>query len=176
MKSNKATVYLLGLMVAAVWGLIIYRVVSAVSEDDTPPVTAAPVTAKKEPLNDYALIKDTTSLKFNYRDPFGSEKAPAKDTVQIPVSKLVHPPVGLSSMRPVSTKPAINWNFIRYSGYIRNPHTKKLIAIMSINGRSLMLSEGEAASEVRLLRNLKDSVKVAYQNKTRFIVMNTEAQ
>jgi len=35
-----------------------------------------------------------------------------------------------------------------------------------------MLSEGESTGEIKLLKNLKDSVKIAYNGKTKFISMN----
>ncbi len=166
---NKVTVYLLGGMVALVWGIIIYRVANAAGNDDNDTVTERRVQFPKETLDDYAYKPDTTSLMLNYPDPFRQSK-PAevrKDTVQIPVSKLLAVrPVVIS---PVVPKPALNWSFIRYSGYIANAHGKKLIALVNINGKSLMLGEGESAEQVKLLKNLKDSIKVSYQNHTKFI-------
>jgi hypothetical protein len=168
---NKAMVYILGIMVAIIWGIIIYRILAAVNKDDdivTPTVSGS---IKKEPLDDRALVKDTGTLKLNYRDPFGQAK-PEKDTVQLPVRQLIRS-TGTSTFRLSVPKPVINWGFIKYSGYIRNPRSKKLIALVNINGKSLMLSEGESAEQVKLLKNLKDSIKVAYNNHTKFIAVNT---
>lgn len=166
---NKVTVYLLGGMVALVWGIIIYRVADAAGNDDADTVTEHRVQLPKESMDDYAYKPDTTSLMLNYPDPFRQTK-PAevhKDTVQISVSKPLasHPVIS----RPAVPKPALNWNFIRYSGYIANAHGKKLIALVNINGKSLMLGEGESAEQVKLLKNMKDSIKVSYQNHTKFI-------
>ena len=121
---NKKLTYVLGVAVLVVWGLIIYRVVAAASSDnDDLPVTAAPI--KKEPYNDYAIPKDTTHLLLNYRDPFGLDKP--KDTSKM-MSVRSHKIAGMVS------KPAFNWGFIKYSGYMRNPNSKKLLAILTING------------------------------------------
>jgi hypothetical protein len=171
MMKNKAMVYILGFMVAIIWGIIIYRIVAAVNKDDEPalPIVGAP--AKKEPLDEHELVRDTNTLKLNYRDPFGQAK-PGKDTVQLPVSKLIRSTVPLT-FKPAVSKPTINWSFIKYSGYIRNPRTKQLIALMNINGKSLMLSEGESAEQVKIVKNMKDSIKVAYNNHTKFIAINT---
>jgi hypothetical protein len=166
---NKVTVYLLGTTVALVWGIIIYRVAAAAGNDDSDAVTEHRVQLPKETLDDYAYKPDTTSLMLNYPDPFLQTK-PAevrKDTLQIPVSRLLASRPVINST--VVLKPVLNWNFIRYSGYIANAHGKKLIALVSINGKSLMLGEGESAEQVKLLKNLKDSIKVSYQNHTKFI-------
>lgn len=166
---NKITVYLLGGMVALVWGIIIYRVVAAAGNDDSDAVTERRVPIPKETMEDYAYRPDTTSLLLNYPDPFRLIKPTEvhKDTVQIPISKLLASRPIVSS--PIVPKPALNWSFIRYSGYIANAHGKKLIALVNINGKSLMLGEGESAEQVKLLKNLKDSIKVSYQNHTKFI-------
>jgi hypothetical protein len=166
---NKVTVYLLGTMVALIWGVIIYRIAAAAGKDDSDAVTEHSVQLPKETLDDYAYQPDTTSLMLNYPDPFRQTKPTEvrKDTVQIPVTKLLASRPVINS--PAISKPALNWNFIRYSGYIANAHGKKLIALVSINGKSLMLGEGELAEQVKLLKNLKDSIKVSYQNHTKFI-------
>jgi hypothetical protein len=156
---NKKLTYVLGLAVLVVWGLIIYRVVAAAGGDDGDvPVAAAPV--KKEPYNDYAVPKDTTHLLLNYRDPFGLVKQ--KDTVKM---SLAHN----HKIAGTALKPAFNWGFIKYSGYVRNPGSKKLLAILTINGRSVNMTEGETIDKVKLLRNMGDSVKVSCDGHTKFI-------
>jgi hypothetical protein len=158
---NKKLTYLLGAVVIIVWGLIVYRVFDVVKgEDDT--MAIVPVLAK-EPFNDYEVPKDTTHLLLNYRDPFGLVKQ--KDTVSPAPAK--KPGFQINS----AMKPAINWNFISYSGYIRNSESKKLIAIMHINGRELMMNEGETAEQVKLIQNRGDSIKINYHGKIKFIVI-----
>ena len=160
---NKKLTYFLILLVAGVWGMIIYRVFSAVGDgDDIKHVAAKPV---KEAFNDYAIMKDTTKLLLNYRDPFGITSK--KDTA-IKITKNVRPRI-----KVVTPKPTINWSFITYSGYIRNPATKKLVALVSINGQNMTLSEGETKNQVKLLKNLRDSIKVSFNGKTTFIAMRS---
>ncbi|MBS1520718.1 MAG: hypothetical protein JST50_06975 [Bacteroidetes bacterium] len=158
---NKKLTYLLIVIVAGLWGLIIYSVLGAVSADDDTSAQA-PISIVKEAYNDFSVPKDTAKLLLNYRDPFGIVKQ--KDTTSIKaVKSLAHPVV------PAVTKPAMNWSFITYSGYIRNPSTKKLITLVNINGQNTTLSEGESKSQVKLLKNLRDSIKVSYAGKTKFI-------
>lgn len=156
---NKKLTYILGVAVLAVWGLIIYRVVAAAGNDnDDMPVSTAPI--KKEPYNDYAIPKDTTHLLLNYRDPFGLVKS--KDSIRI---SLAHS----HKIANIAPKPVFNWGFIKYSGYMRNPGSKKLVAILTINGRSVNMAEGETIDKVKLLRNMGDSIKVSCDGHTKFI-------
>jgi len=156
---NKKLTYVLAVAVLVVWGLIIYRVVAAAgSDNDDVPVVAAPI--KKEPYNDYAIPKDTTHLLLNYRDPFGLVKP--KDTIRIS-------PAHNHKIAGIVPKPVFNWGFIKYSGYMRNPGSKKLLAILTINGRSVNMAEGETIDKVKLLRNMGDSVKVSCDGHTKFI-------
>jgi len=158
---NKKLTYVLGLAVLVVWGLIIYRVVAAGSDNDDVPVATAPI--KKEAYNDYTIPKDTTRLLLNYRDPFGLVKQ--KDTIKIS-------PARSHKISAIASKPVFNWGFIKYSGYMRNPGSKKLLAILTINGRSVNMAEGETADKVKLLRNMGDSVKVSCDGHTKFITIH----
>ena len=162
---NKKLNYFLGVAVVLIWGSIIFKIFKAVSGDDLPISNMA--TAEKRDTVNYELAgQDTAKLNLNYRDPFSEKKA---EPVEIPVSELVHKPV---IAKPVKT--AINWDVIRYSGFVRNQGSKKLIAMISINGRQLMMSEGETLEKVKLLKNLKDSIKVSFEGATKFIVLNTK--
>ncbi len=73
------------------------------------------------------------------------------------------------SIGPLIVKPAINWSFIKYSGYILNPASKKLIALVSINGKNETLSEGDTKDNVHLIKNMRDSIKISFNGKTKFI-------
>lgn len=163
MKNKKAT-YLLGVAVAIVWGIIIYRVFDAAAGNDDALPSPAPV--KKEAYNDFAIAKDTTRLLLNYHDPFGLTRQ--RDTVS-PVKKANYKPA------MIVPKPAMNWGFIQYSGYIRNPASKKLITLISINGHSEMLTEGQEKDNVKLIKNLRDSIKISYNGKIKFIPIKPAA-
>jgi hypothetical protein len=159
---NKKLTYVLGLAVLAVWGIIIYRVFNAAGAGDD---ESTPTTFKqtpKEPYNDYALPKDTAHLLLNYRDPFGLIKF--RDTATIPVKRFSR-----NSITSAPAKLALNWSFIKYSGYIHNPASKKLIALVSVNGKNVLLSEGQTKEQVRLIKNMGDSIKISFNGQTKFI-------
>ena len=165
---NKMLTYLLGLIVLAVWGLIIYRVFYAVSGDDDDDSPAVLSKAVKEPYNDFNIPKDTTRLLLNYRDPFGLVSF--KDTTATTV-KISHHKVAV----PSPLKPGLDWNFIQYSGYIQNPGSKKLLALVTINGKNEMLSEGEIKDNVKLLKNMRDAIKVSFNGQTKIISIKSPA-
>jgi len=158
---NKKMVYLLGLVVVLLWGFIIYKLFDAASGGDTDTGVVADQ-PKKEVYNDFAVVEDTTHLLLNYRDPFGIVKR--KDTVTVKKSR--------AKINVLSVKSAINWSFIKYSGFVRNPDSKKIIALLSINGKNVMMTEGETSGSVKLLKNMRDSIQVFYSGQTKFIHLN----
>ena len=165
---NKALTYILTALVIAVWGSILYRVFGAFSGDNND-VAVMQDTKPKEAYNDYDIPKDTSHLQLNYRDPFGIAKP---DTEEIPVGKLVHKQPAIQTAPPIQNT---NWSFISYTGYIHNPGNKNLLAIVSINGKENMMKEGETNDQVKLLKNMKDSIKVSYFGKTKVIGINKTA-
>jgi hypothetical protein len=169
MKNKKAT-YVLGLAVLSVWGLILYRIFYSGNQQQDR-FTTKMQSGPKEQLNDYSIPADTEKLRLNYRDPFGGA-APANTTVPEPVSKVASSPI---ASLPLPAKPAAtDWSFIRYAGFVKNPGNKRLIAMVNIRGKDLMMSEGETAQEVRLLKNLQDSISVQYKGKSKIIKINNK--
>lgn len=153
--------YFLGAAVIIIWLLVFKTVKDIMGSDNSEemPVIKPPT---KEAFNDYAYKEDTTRLNLKYRDPFGLLKQP--DTVK----KITH----LSRKSTVSVPKTFDWGFVSYSGFIRNPGSKRLIAIITINGKPAMMEEGETTNEVKLLKNQRDSVKIEYKGKTKFIGMH----
>lgn len=157
---NKKLTYLLICAVAAVWGIILYRVLFNNSDDDYQ-LKAQPVAKKAEPYDQYELKRDTIRLALNYKDPFtGIVEAPAK---------LVETSAKPTNLVPPPFRPPINWEVIKYRGYVINPQTKKVVSIVEINGRERMLTEGEFLEGVKLLKNKKDSILVYWQGKQKHI-------
>lgn len=163
---NKPLIYLLITAVAAVWGIIFYRIFSASDTGETNFKTLKSSRFVNESLDDFKL-KDTFTLALNYRDPFLSDISASNESY---TAKAAIVPQALNS-RSAPIRPAIDWNFIKYTGYISNRSKKSVIAIMLINGKEYMMREGELFEGVKLVHNSKDSVKVAYQNKIRFITI-----
>lgn len=161
MKSKKAT-YVLLLLVVVIWGLILRKAASSIDSDRVLQVSFSRH-IQKEPLNDYGDV-DTANLLLNYRDPFGMVKADTATKIKLE---------RVLSTGVVLNHPAINWDMVKYAGYIRNPRSKSLLAILNFNGKNFMMREGETVEKLKLLLNMHDSLKVLYMGEVGFIKLNT---
>lgn len=162
---NKKSTFILSLLVMAVWGAIFLKIFHSVNDKDSA-VFARSTDAGQLPYNDYTVV-NTAQLLLNYRDPFG-----ISSVLDVPVSL-----VSTRSKKYLSTlkrleKPSVQ-DYIKYSGYIRNAGSRQIIAMLNINGKDVMMAEGETAEKVKLLKNLRDSVKIVYQGKIQFIAINS---
>ncbi|WP_230145345.1 MULTISPECIES: hypothetical protein [unclassified Pedobacter] len=158
MKSKKMT-YLLICCVAGVWGIIFYRVFTGMATEDSAKVNTR--TAREPYFNMIDHAKDVVVLEMNYSDPFASGSS---EPVNVPVSSV-------QAFVPMAApiKPQVNWSGIIYSGQIFNRAEKRHVAIISINGKEVMLSEGERANGLKFIKRVGDSIKVEYQNATKFL-------
>lgn len=158
---RKEAQYVLGVAVVLIWGMIIRNVLMLTKGENEPIVINTP--AKKEAYNDYALVADTAALQLNYRDPF---QAAGRDTVLNNVKKAAPAPV-----TPKVPVLPFNWSFIKYTGYIRNPGAKNSVTMISINNKLFMMQEGQTEAQVKLIRNMIDSIQISYNGKTTYLKM-----
>ncbi|WP_407427527.1 hypothetical protein [Arcticibacter sp.] len=164
MKNKTMTVVLI-VSVMAVWGIIFYRIFQASGEESSLATAAGVKKSSYESLDEYRM-KDTLVLALNYRDPFSGRQM-----------KVTPPPAApeaidqaVTAMSNYTTpEPEVNWSAIRYTGYIVNPEIKRIVALMNIQGKEFMLTEGQQAGGVKILKNNRDSVKVSYSGKTKFL-------
>jgi hypothetical protein len=163
---NKPLTYLLIVSVAAVWGIIFYRMFSASGNEEMDIQPTVRLGLVNESLDDYKF-KDTFKLALNYRDPFLGKVLEVIETTPKEHTTTNSPSVAFINPKPL--KPQINWELIKYNGCIINPLGKRVVAIMILNGKEQMLLEGQTADGVKLLKNYKDSIKVLYQSQTKFI-------
>jgi len=159
---NKAVTYLLICAVALVWGIIVYRVFFVDPSDDTDGRFLSPKVVH-EPFDQYTPKNDTFKLALNYRDPFVGKAKPVVVEEKVSAGPIAPP---LPYKPPA---PPLNWSSIKYSGYITNPKTKKLVAILTVNNKERMLGEGESLEGVKLLKNKKDSVLLSWMGKQKYI-------
>ncbi|WP_199119346.1 hypothetical protein [Pedobacter sp. ASV28] len=158
---GKALTYVLMACVAAVWGIIFYRIYLSVAEDE-PTIATAPTT-KVAYFKMVNHANDTVKLDLAYRNPFEEKNfvnIEEKADRSGPVTKIAAPQM---------LKPQVNWSGIIYSGYISNPSSKQKLAILSVNGKETLLVEGQSANGLKLLKYLGDSIKVQYQGETKHI-------
>ncbi|RQO80222.1 hypothetical protein DBR40_00975 [Pedobacter sp. KBW01] len=158
MKSKKMT-YLLICCVAGVWGIIFYRVFDGLAAEDSAPLNSRTI---KEPyFNMVDHAKDPVILEMGYSDPFALANSAPEPIVKSAISVL--------PSLPSPMKPQVNWSGIIYSGQIYNRAEKRQVAIINVNGKEVMLSEGEGANGLKFIKRVGDSIKVEYQHATKFL-------
>lgn len=160
---HKKLTYFLICAVTVVWGVILYRIFFNGSGDEYE-MKVSSIKKQNEPYDQYIAKTDTFKLALNYRDPFLDDKDAAK-IVQL--SQPVASSVRLSIPQP--PKVAVDWNMIKYGGYIVNPATKKIVSIVVFNGNERMLTEGQIFEGIKLLKNKKDSILVNWKGKEKYI-------
>lgn len=151
--------YLLICCVAGVWGIIFYRVFAGMTGEDA--VQPNSRTTREPFFNMVDHAKDDVMLAMGYSDPFALA-SPEPETIVKSAA-----PVLTSMPRPI--KPQVNWSGIIYSGQIFNRAEKRHVAIINVNGQEVMLSEGERANGLKFIKRVGDSIKVEYQNATKFL-------
>ncbi len=155
--------YFLICSVALVWSVILYRIFFKNSEEDYS-LKSVSVIDKQEFYDQYVTKEDTFKLALNYRDPFlGTMEPLLASSLSIPVTKQQN----FVPATPAS--PNIDWNAIKYAGYIVNPISKKLVSIIVVNGKERMLALGERFEGAQLLKYEKDSVLISWKGKQKYI-------
>ncbi|MCJ0743687.1 hypothetical protein [Pedobacter montanisoli] len=161
---NKALTYLLIICVAAVWGVIFYRVYAGLSDEELPSLKTS--TVKSAYFNEINHLHDTVTLNLNYPDPFFTSSSDTYQEKKVSEDVLRSPAVVKT---PPVQKPVINWAAIQYTGYINNPANKQKLAMLNIQGKEALLAEGQSANGLKLIKHLGDSVRVQFQGETKYI-------
>ena len=142
--------------VVAIWGIVFYRIFTSVAQDEGTQV----ISFKKTAAVAAHELKDTFRLIASYRDPFLGTMASA---VGEPIKAKA------SVARPKTAEIQIDWSFIAYNGSVYNKQAKKSIALLTIKGQDVMMSEKETVGDVTLAKNFGDSIQVIYQKKKNMV-------
>lgn len=154
---NKKLLYILLPVVVVVWGLIIFKVVDALSDDEAPVLSHQPeVVATKQ-------SGFTHELALNYPDPFlGKSKRsePKKVTVK--------------KKAPTRTKkkkeaPKVQAPKLRYNGRIENRESSDERHLIAVNGSAHIISLGEEVDGVKLEKVYADSVLFKWNNEKIYV-------
>ncbi|AFD06661.1 hypothetical protein [Solitalea canadensis] len=161
---NKTTTYSLLVAVLFIWGYVFYKAIDSVAASDNTNHVAKPV-KDRIAVPTITLMPDTFTLMANYRDPFLDKPY---NEASIDTSKRNT----ISAPKPIKIEPYIDWSIIRYSGVIQNANSKQAIVLVNIRGKDYMMKEGATNDGVKLMKNQKDSIKVLFQGKSKFIRIN----
>ncbi len=162
---NKKLLFLLIPATLLLWGMILYKIFSAVSGGDNNigqnQEVVTPIDSNEQ------LLTDTFSIHPTNRDPFLGK-----------MNKTISTHTGGSSspktvITPKSTlaPPSINSTFpkIIYGGLIKNKQSNKQLVLIQINGQSNIMKIGEIFNEVELTKVFRDSIEVKFRKEKRFI-------
>lgn len=163
MERKKIPVYILGILVMSIWGMILYRISSSTAQVDEALGRTTENGSHKAQVP--VIQPDTFRLLMNYPDPFeenSNEKtAPAAQAIKKASALGIQTIPQLKVQQPAK--------LIRYIGYIRNDRAKKRIALLNKEGKDHFMEEGAFFDQMKLISVLKDSIKISYRGKTTFI-------
>ncbi len=142
MNKNTKTYVLLG-GVLLIWGIIGFRIYSALSPDEETLAFTEEITFKPKK----AITKDTFTIKADYRDPFLGN-------------------FGVSSKKratKTTKKKTVNFPQISYTGLITDQKTKKHIFFVTIAGTQYLMKRGNQQNEVTLVSGSSKHIRVRYK-------------
>lgn len=150
---GKTSNYLLLALVLVIWGMVIYRVVQALSEPDIPMPTVRGT--KKRPKEKVGSHWPDT-LVLAYRDPFFggiiSDGQTGSDSMA----------VGTAVPRPAPVPQEPPWPEVEYLGTISNRQERKEVVLLKLGGRSRMMRPGDEILGVSYLKKTKNGVQLQY--------------
>jgi len=153
MKSKKS-LYILLAAVVVIWGLIIYRIIANVSFSAD---ILQNFSNTIRPINMQVKL-DSFSIQANYRDPFLGKyikKEKKNPVINKGVKKVVKQPI-INIIKP-------KYN-VRYKGIIANKASKSALAILTIDGKELLMQKKDKYKDLTLLSIAKDSVLIGAPN------------
>ncbi|MCH5718225.1 hypothetical protein [Niabella hibiscisoli] len=166
MKNNPNTKYVLIGLVVLIWGLIIYKIIAGLSGEDT----VAPTASFKPPAK---INADTAYRLLNnaYPDPFSNENIFEEIEEDTVLSAGAVNPAALAGV-PAYTPPPVAPQppAIKYNGYIYNPATKKKTALITYNGRSMVVSVADMLDEKTKVLKIDNQELVVTVKGERFVI------
>ncbi len=147
MLKNKKALYVLFPLTILIWGLVSYKIYIGLKGDDDMGVEINAVPTLLVP--DSGI--DTFSVFNNYRDPFlGAVKKPRMNNgldknaskPNVSNNNVIKPP-----LPPVNG----NWPTIQYSGILKNQSNSTSLILLSINGKTYTLKQGDAAEGIKVI-------------------------
>jgi hypothetical protein len=157
--NNKNLKYFLFSIVIIVWGLIILSIIKSLSSQK-----AARDEAKLQIHHAQNYFVDTFILIQDYPDPFlpSNDSLDAQDRISN-VSNRTNPPiVSEDSLFRIKINKSVKLN-----GVIKSSGDKKMIGMITINGKEYVVKSGQIVEDVLISKITKDAVMIVV-NKRKF--------
>ncbi|HWY38186.1 MAG TPA: hypothetical protein VNY73_06475 [Bacteroidia bacterium] len=155
MLKNKKAMYILLPLTLIIWGLIGYKIYLGLKDESGPDETVSDFTPAKI-LN---KASDTFSLFNNYRDPFltGIHKAVNSSSFSKPAQPTMNTGKNGNTIKPAL--PLNNdWPPVHYSGLLKNQSNSVSLVLLSINGKTYTLKQGDVAEELKVIAFTNEEV------------------
>jgi len=167
---NKKIKYVLIPIVIVVWGIVFYKVFNF-SNDDTVNYSIS------EPLIEASYINsepDSFQLSLSYADPFLKKTRIVKTKYEQAELKAKREAVlEKNRMLEIKEKRLIQKRFkptkIKYGGEITNNNSNHLTAVIRIQDKNKLLTDGDLVGDVEIVKIYNDSVQVKDQGVQRTI-------
>lgn len=135
--------------VLVIWGLIGYKIISAMNPEQ-PEIQQKMSLVSFKPNTTTEL--DTFSIQPVYRDPFLGTLAQKHTTTT-----------------KHTTTPPVQWPQITYGGLVKKQNTTTQIFVLNINNNQYLLKKGQSVADVTLLKGNPNGVVVRYKNQSKTI-------
>lgn len=145
MLKSKKSLYILFPVVIFIWGIVIYRIVDALSDKTESAITFS--NSGKSKID--KIERDTFSLRPIEKDPF--------------LGIIYNKQKPVFTHKDVNPLPSIEWPSINYLGLVSGTGGKQKIHIFQISGQQYLMEIGEKVGEIKLVSASASSVKLSYK-------------
>jgi hypothetical protein len=149
---SKTKTYILLIGVLGIWGIIAYKIMSAVNPK-TPNESINSFEISFSPKTSTSI--DTFTVKMTNRDPFLGTLTKKKKTIV--------------KQKTISKKVDFEWIPIIYHGTIKKHQGNSQIFVVSINGQQYLLKIGQEINGVKLKAANAQRIKVTYKGHTKTV-------
>jgi hypothetical protein len=159
---NSKTKYLLGLMLALVWGLVAYRLYDKYFGKKENMINNTPAIFEEKTK----LKQDSFTLLLDYKDPFKYAEIQQEERPVFQSSSYAnhYPSVSIEAPKnEIKQMPAIIFPDIAYKGNIKSK-SGRIVALVSVDGSISNLAISDVWKEVQLTNIYDDSIKIFYKN------------
>lgn len=154
---KKTKTYILLLVVALIWGVIIYKLLAGFSGNNVTEQIQLPVitvdTTQRE-------VFDTIPLSLNYRDPFLKNRYTVRKAKVTSQTRVVKKRVEKKIVKRVY------WPQVQFDGLIVSKESK--LAMLRINKKSYIVAQGALEQNVTVVKAFQDSILLSYKYEEKY--------
>ena len=156
---KKKTTYILLVIVALIWGVIIYRLIGGGASPEISINSPMPEIEKKERCMEKP---DSVKLSLNYTDPFLKRNlAYKKPSVSLTTAP---PPPKVTVNKEVVAN--IIWPQIDFDGIIESKD--ELLVMLQINKSSHIIEKGKVEQGISVIAVSQDSILLSYKHEEKY--------